>query len=223
MPREYKLKHDSICVMVCLTHMDSSGLHLMLSDVAAAGIRLQGQPLVPLKHHAVEDAASLEQQCQGSAASSRAQPPTDQASQQHQQLPHQHQQQRHDSIPSQEALAAAAAADDDQPPPHHQQQQQDYLILHQQLPPGTKGQRHIKARARRVAAAAARRALLLEKLATARVQARSKIVRLPLRLSIAGRAKSRRYLTLPVDVEGKPRALLLLTGGCLVDRTELLQ
>jgi hypothetical protein len=61
---------------------------------------------------------------------------------------------------------------------------------------------HIKSRSRRVAAAAARRALLLEELALARVQARSRIVRLPLRLSIAGRAKSRRYLTVPVDVEG---------------------
>lgn len=74
---------------------------------------------------------------------------------------------------------------------------------HQQLQPGPRAQQQqIKARARRVAASAARRALLLEQLANARVQARSRIVRLPLRLSIAGRAKSRRYLTLPVDVEG---------------------
>lgn len=69
---------------------------------------------------------------------------------------------------------------------------------------GPKLQRqHLKARQRRVAASAARRALLLERLAQARVQARSRIVRLPLRLSIAGRAKSRRYLTVPVDMEGE--------------------
>jgi hypothetical protein len=69
---------------------------------------------------------------------------------------------------------------------------------------GPKLQRqHVKARQRHVAASAARRALLLEQLALARVQARSRIVRLPLRLSIAGRAKSRRYLTVPVDMEGE--------------------
>jgi hypothetical protein len=53
-----------------------------------------------------------------------------------------------------------------------------------------------------VAALAERRALLLACLAAARVEARARIVRLPLRLTIAGRAGSRRYLTLPVDVGG---------------------
>lgn len=90
-------------------------------------------------------------------------------------------------------------------PKHPQQQQQ------QQRPPHPQGaevrtqqqQQQARSRSRRVAAAAARRALLLEQLANARVQARSRIVRLPLRLSIPGRAKSRRYLTVPVDVEGE--------------------
>jgi hypothetical protein len=72
----------------------------------------------------------------------------------------------------------------------------------------------VKARQRRVAASAARRALLLEQLALARVQARSRIVRLPLRLSIAGRTKSRRYLTVPVDMDGEQCSIPSDTSAC---------
>lgn len=82
---------------------------------------------------------------------------------------------------------------------HQQHQQQHGSQNHQQ----DHQQELLKGRAQRVAEDQARRLLLLERLAQARVAARAQIVRLPLRLSIAGRAGSRRYLTLPVDVEGE--------------------
>lgn len=86
--------------------------------------------------------------------------------------------------------------------PQHPQQQQQRPPHPAEASRSQQQKQQARSRSRRVAAAAARRALLLEQLANARVQARSRIVRLPLRLSIAGRAKSRRYLTVPVDVEG---------------------
>lgn len=89
-----------------------------------------------------------------------------------------------------------------------QKQQQQHVQLqsqHQEQQPQQQQElrRHMSSRSSHVAAAAAKRSQLLSKLAAARVAARAKIVRLPLRLTIAGRAGSRRYLTVPVDVEGK--------------------
>jgi hypothetical protein len=77
-----------------------------------------------------------------------------------------------------------------------QQQQQGRDLLQQAA----------TARAKQLAAEQSKRRQLLSRLAAARVEARLKIVRLPLRLTIAGRASSRRYLTVPVDVEGEQLA-----------------
>jgi hypothetical protein len=90
--------------------------------------------------------------------------------------------------------------------PKQQQQQQQQLS------------KQAASRAARVAASNKRRSALLARLAAARVAARAKIVRLPLRLSIAGRAGSRRYLTVPVDVEGVGFVDFLLDGSSYLSR-----
>lgn len=119
------------------------------------------------------------------------------------------------AVQQQDGLVSNAQAKQQQqhPTAQHPAPQQPLSQQQQHLDRPKLQRQPAKARQRRVAASAARRALLLEQLALARVQARSKIVRLPLRLSIEGRAKSRRYLTVPVDMDGEHCSVFFLIAS----------